>query len=144
MKSDSNDGKVVIKNALLAAKKMIKKNGGRKNVKKFRSLPLPLRTGGTLRLIPIFASLSALGALTNGIAGITQAINKAKSAKQQADEANRHNRVMENVAMGGGLYLRPYKVCSAISVKLFNENFKNNSDKKKKIQKFKSTKSSTQ
>ena len=54
-------------------------------------------------MIPILAGLSALGALT--VTGIAKAINESKSAKNQLVEANRHNKMMESIAMGKGLYL---------------------------------------
>ena len=70
------------------------------------SLP---KTGGILPLIPIFAGLSALGALSGGAAGIAKAVNSAKSAQKELAEAQRHNRTLEAIAMGKGLYVRPYK-----------------------------------
>lgn len=75
---------------------------------KSRVIPIP-KVGGILPLIPIFAGLSALGSLTGGAAGVYKAISDAKSAKNQLDESNRHNRAMESIAMGKGLYLKPYK-----------------------------------
>lgn len=47
--------------------------------------------GGALPLIPIFAGLSALGALANGVSGIAKTLNETKSAKHHLDEATRHN-----------------------------------------------------
>lgn len=73
-----------------------------------RIIPVP-KTGGFLPLIPIFAGLSALGALTGGVAGIVKAVNETKDAKQKLEEAERHNQTMEAIAIGKGLYLRPYK-----------------------------------
>lgn len=78
------------------------------NMNKPRVLSIP-KTGGVLPLIPIFAGLSALGALTGGAAGVAKAVNDARSAKQQLQESQRHNKTMESIAMGRGLYLRPYK-----------------------------------
>lgn len=73
-----------------------------------RVIKIP-KTGGILPLIPIFAGLSALGALSGGVSGILKAINSAKAAKQELDEAQRHNRSMESIAIGRGLFLKPYK-----------------------------------
>lgn len=78
-----------------------------------RIIPVP-KTGGVLPLIPIFAGLSALGALTGGTTSIIKTINEAQQAKQLLSESQRHNRMMEAVALGkptvgGGLYLKPYK-----------------------------------
>lgn len=80
-----------------------------------RIIPLP-KTGGVLPLIPIFAGLSALGALMGGTSSIVKTINETKQAKDQLSESQRHNRMMEAVALGkqsavsgNGLYLKPYK-----------------------------------
>lgn len=94
-----------IKLALNAAKQLKKKI---KPSGKSRVIPIP-KVGGILPLIPIFAGLSALGALSGGAAGIAKAVSDARSAKKQLDEASRHNRTMESIAMGKGLYLKPYK-----------------------------------
>lgn len=76
-------------------------------------IPIP-KTGGVLPLIPIFAGLSALGALAGGTTSIVKTINEAQQAKQLLSESHRHNRMMEAVALGksttgSGLYLKPYK-----------------------------------
>lgn len=78
------------------------------NPPKQRIIPIP-KTGGILPLIPIFAALSALGALGGGAAGIAKAVNDAKSARESLQEAQRHNRSIEAVSIGRGLYLKPYK-----------------------------------
>lgn len=81
----------------------------KKNINKTpRIIPVP-KTGGILPLIPIFAGLSALGALSGGAAGIAKAVKDASAAKHQLEESQRHNKTMEAIAMGKGLYLRPYK-----------------------------------
>lgn len=91
-----------IKIALKSAKSMEKK------IKPTRIVNVP-KTGGILPLIPIFAGLSALGTLSGGAAAIAKAVNSAKSAKQQLEEAQRHNKSMEAIALGKGMFLRPYK-----------------------------------
>ena len=73
-----------------------------------RVIPIP-KTGGILPLIPIFAGLSALGALAGGAAGITKAMRDTQSAAAQLKESQRHNQAMETIAIGKGLYLRPYR-----------------------------------
>lgn len=99
--------KNLIRQSLLAVKKVL-------NKKKISHLPriisLP-KTGGVLPLIPIFAGLSALGTLTGGVAGIVKTLNETKHAREQLNESQRHNRMMEAVALrrGRGLYLKPYK-----------------------------------
>jgi len=71
----SRDAKRVIASALKGARKAVKKCGGTKKVNKLRVLPLPIKTGEILLLIPIFADLSVLGALAGGAAGVAMADN---------------------------------------------------------------------
>lgn len=75
---------------------------------KARIIPIP-KTGGVLPLIPIFAGLSALGALAGGTAGVVKAINNSRAAAEQLKESQRHNEKMEAIALGKGLYLKPYR-----------------------------------
>lgn len=93
-----------IKAAYLTAKKMFKN----KNIRLPRLIPIP-KTGGILPLLPIFAGLSALGSLAGGAAGIAKAVNSYKTAKQNLEESQRHNKMMESIALGRGLYIKPYK-----------------------------------
>lgn len=92
--------------ALEAARGLVKKNN--KKIKTPRIIKVP-KTGGILPLIPIFAGLSAVGALAGGAAGVAKAVNAANDAKKQLVEANRHNKAMEAIVMGRGLHLKPYK-----------------------------------
>ena len=78
-----------------------------------RELPPPTIDGGALPLIPIFAGLSALGGLANGIAGISKAINQTSSAKKKLNGSNQGN-----ISIGKGLYLRPYQTGSGMKVRL--------------------------
>lgn len=95
----------------------MKRNGGRKNIRTPRIIPIP-KSGGFLPLIPLFAGLSALGGLAGGAAGIAQAVNRAKSAQKQLEEAKRHNKAMEDIALkGNGLYLKPYRKGMGLYVK---------------------------
>lgn len=78
-----------------------------------RIIPVP-KTGGIIPLIPIFAGLSALGALMGGTASVVNAVNTTKNAKRTFDESSRHNQTMETIALGKdasgeGVYLRPYR-----------------------------------
>jgi len=102
------------KAAVKAAKNAIKKNIGEKNIMKLskkclavarktfknkktkvpRIISIP-KKGGVLPLIPIFAGLSALGALTGGVA------NVVKMAGEFKRDSKSH--------LGGGLYITPYK-----------------------------------
>lgn len=80
----------------------------KRKIKNPRIISVP-KTGGFLPLIPIFAGLSALGALGGGAAGIAKAVNDAKAATEQLKEAKRHNKMIEAIAMSKGLYLKPYR-----------------------------------
>lgn len=66
-----------------------------------RIIPVP-KIGGVLPLIPIFAGLSALGALMGGSASVTNAVLSAQNAKRKLKEAARHNETMEAVALSNG------------------------------------------
>lgn len=87
-----------------------------------RVIPVP-KTGGFLPLIPIFAGLSALGALSGGAAGIAKAVQDAKAAQSQLKESQRHNQAMEAIAMGKGFYLKPRK--TGYGLYLYNPKKKN-------------------
>lgn len=117
--------KKTLSNLLKAAKKTIQKIGGRKKVKVPRVIPLP-KTGGILPLIPIFAGLSAIGALSGGAAGIAKAVNDVQTAKDKLKESKRHNETMEAIALGkkgSGLYLKKYKKGYGLYLKKMSKNF---------------------
>lgn len=59
--------------------------------------------------MPILTALGTLGGLASGGTSIAKFINDAKSAKKELEEANRHNKTMEAIAMGKGLFMKPYK-----------------------------------
>ncbi|CAH1997807.1 unnamed protein product [Acanthoscelides obtectus] len=89
------------------------KKGAKKPPNRIVKIP---KKGGILPLIPIFAGLSALGALSGG-AGIVKAVNDAKSAKQQLQKSQRHNKMIEAVALGKGMLLKPYKTGMGLFLK---------------------------
>ena len=92
----------------MTRREAVKNAGGRSRVRSPRVLPVPSKIGGVLpSLIPLFAGLSATGALAGGPAGIAKAINDA--AKRSLEESKRHNATMEAIALGKGLYLKPYR-----------------------------------
>lgn len=91
-----------IKIALKSAKSL------KKRISANRIVKIP-KTGGLLPLIPIFAGLSALGSLTGSAAAIAKVVNDAKAARNQLSESQRHNKTMESIAIGKGIYMRPYK-----------------------------------
>jgi len=82
----------IIKTCLTAAKKRTKN----KKTKTPRIIPIP-KKGGVLPLIPIFAGLSALGALTGGVGNIVKVVNDLNSGKNTP------------IHLGKGLYLTPHK-----------------------------------
>lgn len=81
-----------------------KKIGTRRN----RIIQTP-KTGGIIPLIPLFAALGALGSLGGGAAAVAKAVGDSKAAAKDLKEKERHNRTMEALAGGRGLYLRPYR-----------------------------------
>jgi len=64
---------------------------------------------GFLPIVPILTALSALGSVASGSAAIVKTVNNARMAKEDMEEKKRHNRKIESVAVGEGLYLKPYK-----------------------------------
>lgn len=103
--------KAAISLALRAAKSAAKNNKNKGELlAASRIIPVP-KTGGILPLIPLFAGLSALGALTGGASGIAKAVSDASAAKQSLKESERHNKMMESIALRGGkgMFLKPYK-----------------------------------
>lgn len=112
-----------INNAIKIARKTIQKTFRGKKAKIIipRIINVP-KTGGFLPLIPIITALGALGTLATGGSAIAKAVISTKNAKKQLEESVRHNKAMESVAMGKGLFLKPYKRGYGIFV---NENSKN-------------------
>lgn len=110
-----------VKNAIDVALLSIKRRKFKVNEPKQRIIPIP-KTGGILPLIPIFAGLSALGALSGGAAGIAQAVNATKNAQKKLEEQKRHNNVMEKISIGKGLYLKPYRKGCGLYLKPYSKN----------------------
>lgn len=96
--------KVAIELAMAAARELADNS----SIKLPRVIPIP-KAGGVLPLIPIFAGLSAAGALAGGAAGIAKTINEFKMAKKLYEESKRHNEKMEALCIGKGLHLKPHK-----------------------------------
>lgn len=123
--SGKKDVKDASKVAYLAAKKSMK---GVKLLKNNpRIIPIP-KTGGVLPfLIPLFAGLSATGALAGGASAIVKTVNEAKDARKALGEMKRHNEKMEAIAIGrnskkngAGFFLKPYKNGYGLVVKSKN------------------------
>jgi hypothetical protein len=104
-KTKPKDKRTAIRYAYAAAKKLF---GNKKGLRLPRCIPVP-KCGGILPLIPIFAGLSALGSLAGGAAGIAKAVNDYKVAKKNFEESKRHNKMMEAVALGKGVYIKSHK-----------------------------------
>jgi hypothetical protein len=122
-----NTAQATIKSALKGARGAVKKAGGKRKVRSPRILPLPSKVGGFLPfLIPVFAGLSATGALAGGAAGIAKAVNAASSAKRQLEESQRHNKTMEAIALGKGLHLKPYKKGLGLHLKPYGKEHSKN------------------
>lgn len=96
--------KIAIELAIAAAREFADNS----SLKLPRVIPIP-KSGGVLPLIPIFAGLSAAGALAGGAAGIAKTINEFKMAKKMLIESKRHNEKMEALCIGKGLHLKPHK-----------------------------------
>lgn len=60
-----------------------------------------LKSDGILPVVPIFTSLSSLGALAVGASAIAKAYNLANDTTQQFSVAKRHNRIMEAIEIDG-------------------------------------------
>lgn len=112
-----------LNDSIKMARKVLKKSlkGLKSKVVIPRIINVP-KIGGFLPLVPILTALGALGALSSGGAAIAKTINAAKDAKKQLEEATRHNKIMESIAIGKGLYLKPYKKGYGL---VFDESSKN-------------------
>jgi len=99
-----------IKSALEGARNAVRKAGGRSQIRTPRILPVPKKVGGVLLafLIPLFVALSPAGSLAGGGAAIAKAVQSAKPADEALEESRRHNKAMEQIAVGRGLYLKPF------------------------------------
>ena len=108
-KMNENNITKLIKTCLTAAKKT--KN---KKTKTPRIIPIP-KKGGVLPLIPIFAGLSALGALTGGVGNIVKVVSELNSGKNTPIHLGKglyltpHKGRSYKIVKGKGLYLAPYK-----------------------------------
>lgn len=100
--------------ALDAAKQSIRAAGGKSKIRQPPNvIPISNRShGGFLPLVPLLSGLSAIGGLSGGVASIVKAYKDIRRGREQLDEAKRHNRTMEAIAIGkrgSGLYLKPYR-----------------------------------
>lgn len=89
-----------ISTALQSVKKTRK---GKKVDAPKRIIQLP-KSGGILPIVPILAGLSALGSVASSAVGVYKTINEIRNANKRIAERNENN-----VKVGNGLYLKPYK-----------------------------------
>jgi len=92
----------------VARKSIYQSMGSKKNVKIPRVINVP-KIGGFLPIVPILTPLSAVGSLASGSAAIAKTIYNARMVKEGMKEMKRHNRKIDSVNEGGGLYLKPYR-----------------------------------
>lgn len=95
----------MISAAMKAAKRIV---AGRQAKRPPRVIPVP-KTGGFLPLVPIIAALSTLGPFLGGAAAVAKTVSDIKSSRDKLAEDQRHNRAMESVKVGSGLYLKRNK-----------------------------------
>lgn len=116
-------GKAISKASISAALKAAKTFKKFNNISNPRVIQLP-KTGGALPLVSIFAGLSALGALSGGIANIVKSVRDTSSARDVFEDSKGHNR--KEIAIGksgSGLYLKPYKRGYGLYLKPNSKNF---------------------
>lgn len=112
-----------IQSAIKVAVASVKKGKKGKRVKSPRIIKIPSTvSGGVLPLIPIFAGLSALGALVGSATGIVNAVNRTNEAQKAMEERQRHNKRMEDIAVGKGFYLKTSKNGNGYYLKMPSKN----------------------
>lgn len=93
--------------ALRAARAIVRKAGGRKQIRVPRMIPFESKSGGVLPLVPIFAGLSALGMLMSGGSTVAKTVIDARNAAKKLEEEHRHNKAVEMI--GNGLFVKKSK-----------------------------------
>lgn len=115
-----------IDSALKLAIKSIQRSKKGNQIRPPRVIKVPAYSGGILPLIPLFAGLSALGAVGSSTVGIVNAINQYRKAQNELDENKRHNRSMEAIALGkksgAGYYLCHAKTGDGYFLKPYSKN----------------------
>lgn len=106
-----------INGAIGAALKSVQKTRrGKKVVTPKRIIQLP-KSGGVLPLLPILAGLSALGSIAPSAVGVYKTINEIRNGNKRIAEHSANN-----VKVGNGLYLRPYKRGSGLYLQPYSKN----------------------
>ena len=133
----NKSSQATIKSALEGARAAVREAGGKSQI----IIPRVLsgKVGGALPfLIPLFAGLSATGTLAGGAASVIKAVNAAKAAQEELRESKRHNKTMESIALGKGLYIKPYRTGLGLYLKPYKRG--KGLKKKKRCRKSKSAK----
>jgi len=98
------------------------KSGVRRRKRMYpRVIPVPKKKGGILPfLMAAVPALAALGSVVGGTASLVKTINEGKKASQELQEKIRHNKKIEELALGKGLYLKPWRGGLGLYVKSKN------------------------
>jgi len=110
--------------ALEAARRAVLLAGGSGCINKPRILPVPKIDGALpALLIPIMAAPGAAGSVAGGPAG-SKAVNDAKAVKRKRGQegSEQHNKKMEAIAFGRGLYHKPYRKGLGLYLKPYPKN----------------------
>jgi len=70
-------------------------------------------------------ALSSLGSLASGSAAIAKTINNANMGKKQLEESKWHNKKIESIKVGEGMFLKPYRKVYGLYLNPFRGNPKN-------------------
>lgn len=103
------DGRVAVIKALRAARAHVSPKSKALFRKRARIIPVPKRGGF---LPALFAGLAALGSLLGGASAVVKTVKTVEEAKKQLKESERHNKMMEAIALRGKgmkMKLAPYK-----------------------------------
>jgi len=119
---NANPNASLYRKTLLALKSAKTGISRQKNKKPYtRVIPIPKKKGGILPfLMAAVPALAALGSVAGGAASLVKTINDGKRASRELDEKVRHNKRMEEIAIGKGLYLKPWKGGLGLYVKSKN------------------------
>jgi len=115
-----NNNKSIFKKTLAALRAA--KEGIIKSRKPYpRVIPIPKKKGGILPfLMAAIPALAALGSVAGGAASLVKTINEGKRASEELAEKIRHNKKMEEISIGKGLYLKPWKGGLGLYIKAKN------------------------
>ena len=97
---------LAITKALRAARRRVSPRSREVFRRRARVIPIPKRRGGFLPAL--FAGLAALGSLIGGASAVAKAVKSSEEAREQLRESERHNKMMESIALRGkGVHMKP-------------------------------------